>query len=137
MGGPQRQSTIAVIDDDTMLGDIVAELLREEGYLTVHCAHATEAHACVVEQQPDLVLLDLVFGREERGWDILDAHVVDPKTNAIPVILITAISPSAIARRDRLEQLGVPLLPKPFHIEELLACIARALGGRPRLRRVG
>src|SRR5919202_4641821 len=89
------------------------------------------AHEFVVRQQPDLVLLDLVFEREARGWDILDAHVVDPRTRAIPVILMTADSPAAAARRERLSQLGVPLLLKPFQLSELLDVIAQMLGEAP------
>ena len=49
---------------------------------------------------------------------------------------MTVDSPAARARNDRLHDLEVPLLVKPFEFAELLAVLARALHqerGRPRL----
>jgi CheY-like chemotaxis protein len=131
-----RRARIAIIEDDSILGEVLVELLSDEGYEPLRLATATRAHEFVIEQRPDLVLLDLVFDREALGWDILDAHIVDPRTRETPVVLMTADSPAARARSDRLQDLRVPLLVKPFEFAELLSVLARALHqerGRPRL----
>jgi CheY-like chemotaxis protein len=131
-----RRARIAIIEDDSIFGEVLGELLSDEGYEPIGLATATRAHEFVIEQRPDLVLLDLVFDREALGWDMLDAHIVDPRTRETPVVLMTVDSPAARARNDRLQDLGVPLLVKPFEFAELLTVLARALHqerGRPRL----
>ena len=131
-----RRARIAIIEDDSIFGEVLVELLSDEGYEPIRLATATRAHEFVIEQRPDLVLLDLVFDREALGWDMLDAHIVDPRTRETPVVLMTVDSPAARARNDRLQDLGVPLLVKPFEFAELLTVLARALHqerGRPRL----
>ena len=131
-----RRARIAIIEDDSIFGEVLVELLSDEGYEPIRLATATRAHEFVIEQRPDLVLLDLVFDREALGWDLLDAHIVDPRTRETPVVLMTVDSPAARARNDRLQDLGVPLLVKPFEFAELLTVLARALHqerGRPRL----
>jgi CheY-like chemotaxis protein len=130
------RARIAIIDDDSVFGEILGELLSDEGYEPLRLATATRAHEFVIEKGPDLVLLDLVFEHEALGWDLLDAHIVDPRTRETPVVLMTVDSPAARARSDRLHDLEVPLLVKPFEFAELLAVLARALHqerGRPRL----
>ena len=133
-----RRARIAIIEDDSIFGEVLVELLSDEGYEPIRLATATRAHEFVIEQRPDLVLLDLVFDREALGWDMLDAHIVDPRTRETPVVLMTVDSPAARARNDRLQDLGVPLLVKPFEFAELLTVLARALHQeRGRLRLVG
>ena len=134
----RRRARIAIIEDDSIFGDVLGELLSDEGYEPIRLATATRAHEFVSEERPDLVLLDLVFDREALGWDLLDAHIVDPRTRETPVVLMTVDSPAARTRNDRLQDLGVPLLVKPFEFAELLSVLARALHQeRGRLTLVG
>ena len=69
-----RGGRIAIIEDDSVFGEILGELLSDEGYEPLRLATATRAHEFVIENGPDLVLLDLVFEREALGWDLLDAQ---------------------------------------------------------------
>lgn len=134
----RRPARIAIIEDESVLGSVLAELLTDEGYESVQYAQASGAHDFVVQQKPDLVLLDLMFDREAQGWGILDAHIVDPRTRGIPIILMTADTRAVATRRDRLAELKVPVLMKPFELAQVLDTIARALraGGDNRSLRV-
>ena len=93
---------ILVIDDDADHLIIHATLLTHGGY-TVITARTPEAGLALArERRPGMILLDLHFGGEPRGLEMLDALAEDPNTKDIPVIVITAFGdlyPGEIARR--------------------------------------
>ncbi len=78
---------ILIIDDHR----IVAELLREEICLDGHegwvTREAKEMGELLVSVNPDLVILDLFLGKEER-WDLLEK--VTQRFARIPVIVYTS-----------------------------------------------
>ena len=63
--------TIAVIDDDIHIGNVLEELLQREGYAVLRAYSGTEALLLLERRRPDLVLLDLMMPGlpgEESGW---------------------------------------------------------------------
>ena len=53
--------TIAIIDDDIHIGNMLAELLEKENYNILRAYSGTEALYLLSEKKPDLVLLDLML----------------------------------------------------------------------------
>ena len=53
--------TIAIIDDDLHIGDMIEEVLRREGYGVIRAYSGTEALYLLSEKRPDLILLDLMM----------------------------------------------------------------------------
>lgn len=51
--------TIAIIDDDIHIGDMLREVLVQEGYSVLRAYSGTEALYLLSQNKPDLVLLDL------------------------------------------------------------------------------
>src|SRR3954467_6055118 len=63
---------IAVINDDRPFLDLMEQLLQEtEGYAVTTRKEWDGAYEFVKEHRPDLVILDIRIGGEERGWQIL------------------------------------------------------------------
>ncbi len=120
---------IAVVNDDTTFLRLMDELLgQEEGYKVSTSFVGGEAHSFVRAVQPDLVVLDLVFGNSaEQGWRTLDLLTLDPVTRRIPVIVCSAATVQLQAHADWLRQFDVEVLPKPFDIDALLDLIERTL----------
>src|SRR3712207_4160395 len=84
---------------------------------------------------PDLIIQDILFEQtQELGWKFLTLVRLDPELCAIPLVLCTAavqvVKYEAMA--EKLRQLGVRVVLKPFAIDELLAVLAEALGERAR-----
>lgn len=71
--------------------------------------------------QPDLVLLDLHLP-DGPGADVLAALRADARTNATPVVVVTADATEVLSRR-LLDQGAQRLLVKPFELAELLAIL--------------
>lgn len=108
--------TIAVIDDDEYIGDMLEEVLKGEGYGVVRAYSGTEALLLPERQRPDMILLDLMLPG-------LTGEQVLEKIQGIPVIVISA----KIDVQDKVNVLltgAVDYLTKPFDIRELLARIA-------------
>jgi len=120
---------IAVINDDTPFLDLMHQLLQEtEGYEVVTRKEWDGAYDFVKEQRPDLVILDIRIGGEERGWQILQMLTLDPQTLPIPVIVCSAAIVDLHAHQQLLEKYRVRVLPKPFDLDDLLTAVATALG---------
>src|SRR3954447_7156742 len=94
---------IAVIDDDVVFVELMHDLLATgEGYDVV--SSPNWAHGLDFDKQtaPDLIILDLMMGREQTGWAVLDLLRQDPQTAHIPVILCSAAAPALSQCRERL-----------------------------------
>lgn len=108
--------TIAIIDDDQHISDMLAEVLTREGYDVVRAYSGTEALLLLARRRPDLVLLDLMLPGLS-GEQVL-AQIAD-----IPVIVLSAKADV----QDKVELLlggAADYMTKPFDTRELLARIA-------------
>ena len=107
--------TIAIIDDDIHIGDMLTEVLSQEGYSVLRAYSGTEALYLLSQNKPDLVLLDLMLPG-------LSGEEVLPHIENIPVIVISA----KIDVQDKVKLLlggAADYLTKPFDTAELLARI--------------
>ena len=108
--------TIAVIDDDVYIGDMLEERLKKEGYDVLRADSGTEALYLFSETRPNLVLLDLMLPG-------LSGEALLPSIKDIPVIVVSA----KVETENKVELLlggAVDYITKPFDPNELLARIA-------------
>lgn len=108
--------TIAIIEDDIYIGDMLQELLQKNNYQVIRAYSGTEALLLLGQTTPDLVLLDLMLPG-------LSGEKVLPCIEQIPVIVLSAKSDI----QDKINLLlagAVDYMTKPFDTGELLARIA-------------
>jgi CheY-like chemotaxis protein len=75
------------------------------------------------EHRPDLILLDLHLP-DMGGPEVLQRLAGDPRTSAIPVVVLTADGTSG--RAEQLTALGAhAFLTKPFHVMDFLEVVDR------------
>ncbi|HJA63104.1 MAG TPA: response regulator transcription factor [Candidatus Intestinimonas stercoravium] len=110
---------ILVIEDEKLLADSVAELLRSKGF-EVEAAYDGEAGAMYAELGVyDLLILDVMMPKLD-GFAV--ARQVRAKRLGVPILMLTARS----ALEDRIAGLDAGAdyyLTKPFDTRELLACV--------------
>ena len=75
--------TIAIIEDDQPIGDLLEEALGQAGYATLRAYSGTEAQYLLERAKPDLILLDLMLPGL-TGEELL------PCLGEIPVIVVSA-----------------------------------------------
>ena len=108
-------TTIAIIDDDIYIGNMLEELLQANGYQVLRAYSGTEALYLLERTHPDLVLLDLMLPG-------LSGEAVLPHIQDIPVIVLSA----KVDVQDKVQLLlggAADYMTKPFDTSELLARI--------------
>jgi len=127
---PQAMRRLAIIDDDEIARYVLRQALAATGHSIVEATNGEEGIALVARDLPDLVLLDLNMP-EPDGYEVLRRLKSDPRTQQVPVAIVTS---SQLERSDiaRLEE-AIGILPKDaISRERLLALIdeaARAVEG--------
>ena len=111
--------TIAIIDDDICIGNMLEEILVREGYDVIRAYSGTEALMLLSVRTPDLILLDLMLPG-------LSGEALLPKLRNIPVIVVSAKA-DAEHKAELLYSGAADYVTKPFYTKELLARIAVAL----------
>jgi two-component system response regulator VicR len=139
MGTDGRQPHILIVNDTQEILDLLQELLEEEGYRVTTSMALLDLDK-VKALAPDLIIQDLLFEQtQEKGWTFLTLVRLDPQLAQVPLILCTAalhvVRDEEMA--EKLRQLGVRVVLKPFNIDELLGVIAEVLAARSRIERTG
>jgi len=115
-GDLYMNKTILVVDDEKPIADILQFNLIKEGY-TVICAYdGEEALEKVEEQQPDLMLLDIMLPKRD-GMEV--CREIRKKYD-FPIIMLTAKG-SEIDKVLGLEMGADDYVTKPFSTRELIA----------------
>lgn len=112
---------ILIVDDETMITDLLSAHLQDLGYDTLVANNSSEAMA-LLQKQPDLILLDINMPGQnglELCRNIRD-HIV------CPIIFLTA----RITELDKINGLqygGDDYITKPFSLRELSARVTAHL----------
>ncbi|MDR1428384.1 MAG: response regulator, partial [Bifidobacteriaceae bacterium] len=82
---------ILVIDDDTVLAEMIGIVLTGEHYDVAYCTSGDRALAAYRGQRPDLVLLDLML----PGVDGIEVCRRLRLESGVPIVMLTAKSETA------------------------------------------
>jgi CheY-like chemotaxis protein len=118
---------VLVFEDNEAMRDLYRELLAEEGYRLTLAATPELEPTDVAALAPDLIVLDLLFGRRFRGVDLLTALKTDARTRHIPVLVCSADATLLDERRVELAAQTCGALAKPFGVEALLTAVRDCL----------
>ena len=88
---------IVVIDDDPAALELVRATLEPHGWTVTTCSGGAEAISVIGTLRPSVVLVDLLMP-DVDGFEVIDALHADPRTAAIPVVVLTA---KALTAQDR------------------------------------
>jgi putative two-component system response regulator len=103
---------ILVVDDDPAIVQILSRLLVREGYIVTTARNGLEALRKVQEQQPDLILLDVMMP-EMDGFTVCQRLKDDERTALIPITMLTGRDDHDNHRRG-IEAGADDFLAKPF-----------------------
>jgi CheY-like chemotaxis protein len=126
-------TTVLVVDDDRNLRRLVAVALEAEGYDVLKAQNGIEAlNVMCTTMQPLVVLLDLQMP-QLGGAGVLGAVTADKKlTTRNRYMLMTGNSRNLpVALANLLVSLHVPVLAKPFKVDQLLEMVAQSVRTLP------
>ncbi|MBR0162091.1 MAG: response regulator transcription factor [Oscillospiraceae bacterium] len=116
---------IYLIEDDDSIRKLVVYALQSQGFQAEGFSHPGPFRQALNRELPELILMDIMLP-EEDGISILKKLRADPRTAAIPVIMLTARN----TEYDRVEGLDAgadDYISKPFGMMELVARIRAVL----------
>lgn len=130
-----RRGKILVIDDDPDFREAMTAILDSASYEVLTAANATEGKRKILDERPDLILLDIMMDSVFDGFSLCDAirasKEFEPVRNT-PVIFVSAIRQSSGPRFGYIggsqDSAAVEdYIDKPVKAADLLARIERFL----------
>ena len=110
---------ILVIDDDTMVGGLITEVLTDEGHIVLAVESGAGALSAITAHLPALCLLDSRMPHM-NGMEVIE-HLHAHGFVDLPIVVMTASPQDAELMRTA----GFACLDKPFDLDALLACVNR------------
>ncbi|MEE3169211.1 MAG: phosphate regulon transcriptional regulator PhoB [Pseudomonadota bacterium] len=117
--------TVLIVDDEAPIREMIAVALEMADYDYLEAADAREAHALIVDKNPDLVLLDWMLPGTS-GVELARRLKKEEATADIPIIMLTA----KVEEDNKIQGLEVgadDYITKPFSPRELVARLKAVL----------
>lgn len=117
--------TVLIVDDEAPIREMIAVALEMADYDYLEAEDAREAHALIVDKQPDLVLLDWMLPGTS-GVELARRLKKEEATADIPIIMLTA----KVEEDNKIQGLEVgadDYITKPFSPRELVARLKAVL----------
>ena len=127
-----NESTVLVVDDETAIRDMLRMALEIADFRCIEADNIHDAYTLVVDQLPDIVLLDWMLPGGS-GLELLRRLKRGDTTRDLPVIMLTAKT----AEDNVIQGLDIgadDYITKPFAPRELIArvrALIRRAGGGP------
>lgn len=119
MNNVRNQSRILIVDDEPLNVKLLAAMLPADQYETIKAYDGREALKKIVNETPDLILLDVMMPGLD-GYEVTRTVKNDSDTRDIPVILVTALD-GTDNKIKGLEAGADEFLNKPVSKTELIA----------------
>ncbi|MBL4820757.1 MAG: phosphate regulon transcriptional regulator PhoB [Gammaproteobacteria bacterium] len=124
------EATILIVEDEPAIMDMIALTLDHANFDTIAAESAHQAHVAVIDQKPDLILLDWMLPGGS-GIELARRLKRDDLTADIPIIMLTAKT----SEDNKVQGLNAGVddyVTKPFSPRELVArikAVIRRSGG--------
>jgi CheY-like chemotaxis protein len=107
---PTPTASILVVDDDPEIVTMLSTRLAKRGYKVSTAPDGHRALELAKSELPDLILLDVMMPGKS-GWEVARALKQDPKTQAIKIVMVTAIG-------EKVNEITSPLYGADAHVDK-------------------
>lgn len=119
-------SKIAIIDDDLDILDVSSLVLTSKGYEVITATNPDDGYKIVVEQKPDLIILDVMMNEPDDGFFLAQKFRRDKITT--PIIMYTSVSKTLGLEFEAGEMIPVDdFVEKPISPDTLLDKVEKLL----------
>jgi len=109
---------VLIVEDDTDLREMMAQLLSLEGFQAHTVANGREALEYMQNGDfPEVILLDLMMPVMD-GWEFRRRQQRDPEMATVPVVVLSALDPARAGDLD-----ANAFLKKPLDFDRLLELV--------------
>jgi len=115
---------ILIVEDDRSFADVLAFTLRLEGHEVSAAVSADEGIQFGLAHRPDVVIADWMLGNDLHGGEV--CRRIQTACPLVKSIIMTGYL-DIVSKLGRWSDYGEMVLEKPFHKEEILEAVKRAL----------
>jgi CheY-like chemotaxis protein len=119
-----RAAKVLVVDDEQSMRELLRLHLANQGYQVLAAEDAIVAGHMVVEEKPDLLIVDVHMPYMD-GYEFVSALKSDPETRDIPVIFLST-DDNVATQANRLG--AAAYLSKPLTADRLLQVVGLFVG---------
>ena len=122
--------SVLLVDDEPNIAVSLEYLMKRDGYAVRTAADGEAALACIAEEKPDIVLLDVTMPKRD-GYDVCQALRANPATRDVKIVILTARG--GAVEGEKAMALGADaFFSKPFGLEDLSRRVRELLEDAPR-----
>lgn len=114
--------TVLVVDDESTVREMIGHALRELGFQVQEARSGREAVEMLQVSRPQLVILDFLMPDMDGAEVAREVGKLDPD---LPIVFSTGHS--ALRALRNAAGGGIPVLPKPFSVDELGTLLSETL----------
>lgn len=122
---PLCETTVLVVDDEPAIADMICTALEIAGFRCLRADNAQQAHAVIIDEKPDVVLLDWMMPGTS-GLELARRLRRNELTAKLPLIMLTAKNEEDNCIQG-LEAGADDYITKPFSTRELAARVKAVL----------
>jgi len=119
-------ATILLVEDERNLQRTLSDLLEDEGHEVVSAMNGKEGLVEAKEEQPDLILLDLILPKL-HGFKVLKKLKNTEKTKDIPVIILTNLEGTDDVQKALEMGVTTYLVKSDYELSEVLNKVEETL----------
>lgn len=86
-----QTSKILIIDDDIDLVEAMRLTLEAANFKVVDAQEGAKGIEKIETENPDLIILDVMMGTQDEGFQVAYQIRNDPRSADIPIIMVTAV----------------------------------------------
>ena len=127
IGRRRRNKIILVIEDESILRNLLVMTLSSEGYTVYDAADGKEGLAHAFEFRPDMILLDIIMP-EMNGVDMLKQLRRDTWGSTATVVLLTNLGDNESIEKAKAYDVQDYMVKSDWSLDELAQHIKERLG---------
>jgi DNA-binding response OmpR family regulator len=110
---------ILIIEDEGRLRELLASLLKKEGFVVLTAEDGEVGLKIIKEEKPDIVILDLILPKKD-GFEVLDQAKASDETKDIPIVVLTNLEEKHNIERALSYGVRAYLIKANFKLEEVV-----------------
>ena len=122
-----KKKLIVLVEDEQTLANLIELHLKKKGFSVKTAKDGIEGLEMIMEEKPDLVLLDIILPRM-NGFSVMEKLNEQGILPALPVIIVSASGQPVEIERARKFGARDYLIKVNFHPDEVVEKVQRALG---------
>jgi len=121
-----NQKYVLVVDDDPDVASMLRQILPEVEFRLDSAADGLDGLEAINRECPDVLLLDIMMPRLD-GFGVIEQVRANPKTSALPIIVITAKDLSQAETARLRERVAIVIKKQGFQGERIIEEIHRVV----------